>query len=84
VLTVTDSEFLSIVVMPSSRGRPHESLKIQPPSLSETPASIAATVNAARPPLKSSDPRPSRKSPLVAPPKGSKVHSSGSTPTVSA
>ena len=40
VRTVTDSEFLSIVVMPSSRGRPLPSLKIQPPSLSETPASI--------------------------------------------
>ena len=40
VLTVTDSEFLSIVVMPSSRGRPRPSSKIQPPSLSETPASI--------------------------------------------
>jgi hypothetical protein len=40
VRTVTDSEFLSIVVMPSRRGRPLPSLKIQPPSFNDTPASI--------------------------------------------
>ena len=42
VFSVTDSEFLSIVVIPSSRGRPERFLKIHPPSLIETPASIFA------------------------------------------
>ncbi len=42
VLSVTDSEFLSIVVMPIRRGVPPPSSNTQPPSLSETPASILA------------------------------------------
>ena len=40
VRNVTDSEFLSIVVIPISRAPPAPPLKIQPPSLIETPASI--------------------------------------------
>ena len=42
VASVTDSEFLSIVVTPIRRGVPPPSSKTQPPSLSETPASIFA------------------------------------------
>ena len=40
VLSVTDREFLSIVVTLIRRGVPAPSSKTQPPSLSETPASI--------------------------------------------
>ena len=42
VSSVTDSEFLSIAVIPIRRGVPPPSSKIHPPSLSETPASILA------------------------------------------
>ena len=40
VSSVTDREFLSTVVIPISFGLPPAPLKIQPPSLSDTPASI--------------------------------------------
>ena len=39
---VTDSEFLSIVVMPISRAPPRPPAKIQPPSLIDSLASIFA------------------------------------------
>ena len=42
VRNVTESEFLSIVVMPISRAPPLPSAKIQPPSLIDSPASILA------------------------------------------
>ena len=44
---------------------------------------IAATVNAASPPLKSIAPRPYRRSPWITPANGSTVHSARSTPTTS-
>ena len=40
--SVTDSEFLSMTVMPIRRGVPPPSSNTQPPSLSDTPASIFA------------------------------------------
>ena len=42
VRKVTDSEFLSIVVMPISRAPPDPPSKIQPPSLMDSLASILA------------------------------------------
>ena len=51
VSSVTDSEFLSIVVIPIRRGVPPPSSKIQPPSLSDTPASIFANAVSASQPV---------------------------------